>query len=107
MSIFVRARFTPRDGRRAEFEELVRALRARSQSEPGTLTYRFFTAGDSYIVLEEYTDAAAAATHNENAADLLPRVFECAELDFIELYGPVGPEMAAAPRATVFPDLGE
>jgi quinol monooxygenase YgiN len=108
MSIFVRAQFHVHEGRRAEFEEVVRALRTRSESEPGTLTYRFFTTGDGYVVLEEYTDPTAAATHNENAADLLSQVFECADLAFIELYGQVGPELrAAAPRATVYPDLGE
>lgn len=106
MSIFVRARFDVHEGRRAEFEEVAGALRARAANEPGTLTYRFFAASEGYLVLEEYADSSAAATHNENAADLLPRVFECADLAFIELYGPVGPVLrAAAPRATVYPDL--
>jgi hypothetical protein len=100
MSFFVRARFDVHDGRRAEFEKVALALRAQAEDEPGTLTYRFFLADDGgYLVL-------AAVAHNERAADLLPRVHECATLAFIEFYGPVGPELRdLAPNAPVFADV--
>ena len=109
-SIFVRARLAVRDGRRAEFEEIARALTARAAREPGTLTYRWFGPdGDGYLVIEEYADTAAALTHNERAADLLGRVPECAELVSAEVYGTLGPELvewvAAHPQVTAHPDF--
>lgn len=110
MSIFVRGRFDARDGRRAEFEEIARTLAARAVDEPGTLTYRWFTAGEgAYIVLEEYADEDAAMAHNDGVADLLARVPDCAELAFAEIHGPAGPRMRAwadaSSRVTVHPDL--
>ncbi|WP_037570628.1 putative quinol monooxygenase [Phaeacidiphilus oryzae] len=110
MSIFVRARFEVGAERRREFEELVRALRKQAADEPGTSTFRFFSAGPgSYLVLEEYTDPQAAAAHNERAAALLAGVTRCAELLGIELYGDIGPELGewarTQPRATTYPEL--
>lgn len=109
-SIFVRARFAVHDGRRAEFEQIVRELTARAAREAGTLTYRWFGAdGDGYLVIEEYADTAAALAHNEASADLLGRVPECAELVSAEVYGTLGPELAgwvaAHPQVTAYPDL--
>jgi quinol monooxygenase YgiN len=110
MSIFVRARFEVRDGRRAEFEEVARALRERAEEEPGTRTYRWFLAGDGgYLVIEEYADTQAALMHNENVADLLARAGECAEMAFAELYGEIGAELGewarGRPGVTTYPDL--
>ncbi|MEV6568524.1 putative quinol monooxygenase [Streptomyces kronopolitis] len=110
MSIFVRARFDVRDQRHAEFEELAVALRDQAQEEPGTPTYRWFSAGaGSYVVLEEYTDTAAAMVHQERAAELLARVAQCAELVHAELYGAIGPELRewvrTHPQASVFADF--
>jgi quinol monooxygenase YgiN len=110
MSIFVRARFDVLDGRQADFEELALALRAQAAEEPGTHTYRWFSAGSgSYLVLEEYADAAAALAHNERAAPLLARVAECAEMTSAELYGPIGPELtewaASRPQVTAYPEF--
>lgn len=111
-SIFVRARFDVHDGRQADFEEAVAALREQADDEPGTLTYRFFSAGaGGYLVLEEYVDSAAAIMHNERAAEPLARVRECADLAYIELYGPIWPELQkwvrSVPEATAFPELPE
>jgi quinol monooxygenase YgiN len=110
MSIIVRARFDARAGRQAEFEEIAFALRARAADEPGTLGYRWFSAGEgSYLVIEEYVDGAAALSHQERVADLLARVPECAEMAFAELYGPIGPELApwvrAIPGVATYPEL--
>lgn len=110
MSIYVRARVEPHDGRAAEFEQLANTLRERAGDEPGTLTYRWFTAGPgAYVVLEEYVDAAAAVAHNEGAAELLTLVAACADIVTAELYGPVGPELTAwardRPGFTVHPEL--
>jgi quinol monooxygenase YgiN len=110
MTFFVRARFDVRDRRQAEFEEIALALRGQAEGEPGTLVYRWFSAGPgSYVVLEEYTDTAAAVAHNERAAGLLARAAECAEMVQAELYGAVGPELAqwarSRPQVTVLPDF--
>ncbi|MGP4001787.1 putative quinol monooxygenase [Streptomyces sp. 8N706] len=110
MSIFVRARFDVRDHRQADFEEVALALREQAREEPGTLNYRWFSAGvRGYVVLEEYADSAAAVAHNERAAELLARVGECAEMVSAELYGPIGPELRAwarsRPRVATFPDF--
>jgi len=109
MSIFVRARFDVRAGRRADFEEVARTLLERARDEPGTLTYRFFPDGNgAYLVIEEYADAQALGVHQEGAGDLLARVEQCAEMASVELYGPIGPELGAwvesNPRATAYPD---
>jgi quinol monooxygenase YgiN len=110
MSIFVRARMDVRDGRQADFEEITLALRKQASEEPGTRTYRWFSSGaGSYLVLEEYTDSAAAMAHNERGAELLARVGECVEMVYAELYGPIGPEIQewarARPQVTTYPDF--
>lgn len=110
MSFFVRARFEIRDGRRAEFEQIALALQEQADSEPGTLTFRWFSAGaDSYIALEQYRDEAAAMEHNERGAHLLARVGRCAQMVDAEVYGTPGPQVeawvAANPQAAAFPDF--
>ena len=112
MSIFVRARFDARDGRQADFEQIALALRDQARDEPGTHTYRWFSAGaGSYLVLEEYADQAAVLAHQERAAELLERVGQCAEMVYAELYGPIGPELRewvrTHPQATAFEDFPE
>jgi quinol monooxygenase YgiN len=110
MSIFVRARFDVRDQRQTDFEQVALALREQAKDEPGTRTYRWFSSGaGSYLVLEEYTDSAAALAHNERAADLLERVGQCAEMVYAEIYGPIGPEIRewaqSRPQVTTFADF--
>ncbi|XVV08899.1 putative quinol monooxygenase [Actinoplanes sp. CA-131856] len=110
MSIFVRARFTARAGRQAEFEDVTTALTARAAQEPGTLTYRWFGPVDGeYLVIEQYADTPAAITHNERSADLLARAADTAEMVSAELYGTLGPELQAwvdaNPQVTVYPDF--
>jgi quinol monooxygenase YgiN len=107
MSIFVRGRFDARDGRRTEFEQIALTLAARAVDELGTLTYRWFSAGEGfYLVLEEYVDEAAAMAHNEAVADLLARVPDCAELVFAEVYGPSTLAWAEGnPKVTLHPDF--
>ena len=105
--MFVRARFEVRDGKTADFEQIAQALAQRATDEPGTLTYRWFTAGtNSYIVLEEYTDETAAMAHNEAAQDLLTQVPNCADMISAEVYGPKTSAWAENnPQVTLHPDL--
>jgi quinol monooxygenase YgiN len=110
MSFFVRARFEVHEGRQAEFEELALALRKQAVHEPGTLTFRWFSAGaNCYIAIEQYGDAAAAMEHNRRGADLLARVGQCAEIIEAEVYGALGPGVEAwirsNPQVTAYPDF--
>jgi quinol monooxygenase YgiN len=110
MSIFVRARFDVRDQRQADFEQVALALREQAKDEPETLAYRWFSSGaGSYLVLEEYTDSAAALVHNERAAGLLECVTQCAEMVYAELYGPIGTELhewvRSHPQVITFADF--
>jgi quinol monooxygenase YgiN len=107
MSFFVCGRFDALPGKQAEFEQIALALAARAVDEPGTLTYRWFTAGEgAYVVLEEYVDEAAAMTHNEGVADLLARVPGCASVSSVEVYGVGSLAWAEGnPRVTLHPDL--
>ena len=106
----MRACFDVRDGRQAEFEDLALALAARAAEEAGTLTYRWFgSGGGSYVVIEQYSDTAAALVHNQRSADLLGRVAQTADLVSAELYGPLGPELLSwaseRPQVATFPDF--
>jgi quinol monooxygenase YgiN len=110
MSIFVRASFSIRDGGKAGFERIAFALQAQAKTEPGTLTFRWFTAGvGRYVVLEEYADTMAALAHNERAGPLLAEVTDHAEMVSAEIYSRIGPELQAWARAnpgvTTYPDL--
>jgi quinol monooxygenase YgiN len=110
VSIFVRARFDVRDGRQTEFEEIALALAARAADEAETVTYRWFGPdNDSYVVIEQYSDTAAALLHNQRSEDLLARVAQAADMVSAELYGPLGPELlswaAAHPQVAAFPDF--
>lgn len=107
--MFVRARFDVRDGKGADFERIALELADRATDEPGTLTYRWFTAGDgAYVVIEEYVDEAAAMAHNEAVADLLARVPECAELAYAEVYGPRTLAWADGnPKVVLYPALSD
>ena len=72
--------------------------------------YRWFGSDpDTYLVIEEYADTAAALAHNENSADMLAQVTTIAELMSAELYGTLGPELlawvAARPQVVAYPDL--
>jgi quinol monooxygenase YgiN len=110
MSIFVRARFDVLGQRQADFEEVALALSEQAAEEPGTRTFRWFSAGaGSYLVLEEYTDEAAAIAHNERAAELLARAGQCAVMVYAEVYGPIGPKIRewvqSQPQVTPFADF--
>ncbi|MEW9555451.1 putative quinol monooxygenase [Nonomuraea sp. NPDC050783] len=110
MSIFVRARFDAHDQRQGEFEKIALALARQAANEPGTRTFRWFSAGTgSYVVLEEYDDEAAAVAHNERGAHLLARVPECATMAYAEIHGPVGPRIrewaGSQSQVSLYPDF--
>lgn len=86
------ARFTVDEEHRPEFELAIAELVARSQSEPGTLMYRFYRDGSGhYSAIEEYEDADAALAHQTANRDLLARIDTCTDQISLDVHGPVGP----------------
>ena len=110
MTIFLRARGKVQVENELEFKTLAFALQDLAAGESGTRTYRWFSEGfGTYVVLEEYVDAAAALGHNQRAADLLARLSRTVDITEIELYGEIGLELGAyaagLPQANVYPEL--
>lgn len=110
MSIFVRARFEVRDPQESEFVEIAASLRAAAAREPGTLSYRWFSAPDpgTYVALEQYVDSAAFMAHSEGSGELLGRLSATSEMTALELYGDVDEGLrtwaGTVPQAVVHPD---
>lgn len=88
MSIYLRVEVTVNDGKQAEVEEVAKQLVARAADEPGTLTYRVFSAEPGiYTVIEEYVDAAASAAHSQGAKDLLDQLGAISTFTGFDIYG--------------------
>lgn len=80
------------------FLELARSLGRAAGDEDGTLRYAWFQSPDEaprFVVLEEYTDPAAALAHNEHCAELLAKVADVAQLTSVQLHGELSPELEA------------
>jgi quinol monooxygenase YgiN len=65
VTIIVRAELRVGPGRVEEFLTVARALAADAADEPGTTRYDWYASADPavFVVLEEYTDPAAASEH--------------------------------------------
>ena len=89
MSLLVQLEFKARPDGEAEFLRLARALATAAATEPGTLRYQWFTTQKPghYSILEEYVDADAAETHNNNVAPLLREIFGVCDLVSASFYG--------------------
>ncbi|HEX3761418.1 MAG TPA: antibiotic biosynthesis monooxygenase [Kofleriaceae bacterium] len=72
-----------------ELVRLARALASAAADEPGTLRYQWFVTQQPghYSIVEEYVDADAAETHNQNVHALLVQFFAVAELVSVSFYG--------------------
>lgn len=97
MSITVRATFRVLPERDEEFTHAAAALAEAARDEAGTLRYDWYTSADptEYVVLEEYTDTAAALAHNERCSTLIKQVSAVAEMTSAHLHGVTGPELDA------------
>ena len=97
MTVLVRAELTLVDDSRNEFTETAKALVAAAADEPGTLRYAWYRTADPnrFVVIEEYTDAAAAFAHNANVAELLHRMSTVAEISLLQLHGDLTPDLLA------------
>ena len=88
MSIYLRVEVTANDGQQAEVEEIAKGLVAHAADEPGTLTYRVFSAEPGvYTVIEEYTDADASMAHSQANRELLDRLGGVAAFTAFDIYG--------------------
>lgn len=88
MSIYLRVEVTANEGKQAEVEEIAKELVAHAGEEPGTLTYRVFSAAPGeYTVLEEYADADASMAHSQANRDLLDRLGAVATFTAFDIYG--------------------
>jgi quinol monooxygenase YgiN len=111
MSIIVRAEAVTSAVNVAAFQDVAKRLAAAAAAEPGTVQYRWFSTEDPlrFVVIEEYTDEAAAFAHNQGCADLLQRVNEVAELATVQIHGPIGPDLASwvsqQPQASAYHPL--
>jgi quinol monooxygenase YgiN len=97
MTITVRAELRVRPGRVEDFLAVVRELAAAAADESGTLRYDWFTSAEPavFVVIEEYSDPAAAAAHNEHCAAHLRQVPELADMISVHVHGSLGPELEA------------
>ncbi len=89
---------TIHEGKLNEFEEVIRTMVERSQSEPGTLGYDFFLSDDRRRcrLLETYADGDAVVTHLAGPVvqEFVPKMLETAGLNRFEVYGDPGPKAA-------------
>ncbi len=68
ISFTVRMRFAPED--RIEMADLLRQLTVATRQEPGCVSYiphRLEGDPDTFLIYEQYADAAAEATHRQSA----------------------------------------
>ena len=78
-----------------QFRTAAQALFERAQDEPDTLRYDYFISDDGLrnIHVEVFKDAAAFVYHNRNCADLVPALFENAEILRIDVIGDTSDEL--------------
>ena len=78
------------DGQLEAFESLAKAMSARTQTEPGALSYAWHLSADGKHcrLIEKYTGANAVVTHLADVVDeLVPKLLEVAKLTGFEVYG--------------------
>ena len=87
------------DGQLEAFESLAKAMCARTQTEPGALSYAWHLSADRKHcrLIEKYTDANAVVTHltGHVVEELVPKLLEVAKLTGFEVYGDPGPKAGA------------
>jgi len=91
-NIHIRAFFIIEKDNVEQFKKLIRKMsEVVETSEPDTLEYRFYLNedGTKCIVHETYADAKATLLHNNNTASktILPRIFNIAQLNRLDVYG--------------------
>lgn len=91
-NIHIRAEFIVEKDNVEQYKKLIREMSNFVETnEPSTLVYQFYLNGDGTkcMVHETYVDSKAALSHNESTASntILPRIFDVAKLNTLEVYG--------------------
>ena len=91
-NIHFRAEFIVKKDNVEQYKKLIREMSNFVETnEPSTLVYQFYLNGDGTkcMVHETYVDSKAALSHNESTASktILPRIFDVAKLNTLEVYG--------------------
>jgi quinol monooxygenase YgiN len=96
-------------GQLEAFKAVARTMTEKTDSEPGTLGYEWFSSADGsrWRLLETYVDANAVLAHFTGPVvrDLVPQLAAVCMIDRFEIYGDPGPqvtEMAAGLGSHVF-----
>jgi quinol monooxygenase YgiN len=91
-NIHIRAEFIIEKDNVEQYKMLIREMSKFVEiNEPSTLVYQFYLNGDGTkcMVHETYVDSNAVLSHNDNTASktILPRIFNIAKLNTIDVYG--------------------
>jgi quinol monooxygenase YgiN len=90
--IHIRAEFIIEKNNVEQFKKLIREMsHVVETNEPSTLVYQFYLSedGTKCMVHETYVDSKAVLSHNDSTASktILPRIFNVARLNTLEVYG--------------------
>jgi quinol monooxygenase YgiN len=91
-NIHIRAEFIIEKDNVEQYKLLIREMSNFVEiNEPSTLVYQFYLNGDGTkcMVHETYVDSKAVLSHNDSTASktILPRIFNIAKLNTIDVYG--------------------
>ena len=91
-NIHIRAEFIIEKDNVEQYKMLIREMSNFVEiNEPSTLVYQFYLNGDGTkcMVHETYVDSNAVLYHNDSTASktILPRIFNIAKLNTIDVYG--------------------
>lgn len=91
-NIHIRAEFIIEKDNVEQYKMLIREMSNFVEiNEPSTLVYQFYLNGDGTkcMVHETYLDSNAVLSHNDSTASktILPRIFNIAKLNTIDVYG--------------------
>jgi quinol monooxygenase YgiN len=91
-NIHIRAEFIIEKDNVEQYKMLIREMSNFVEiNEPSTLVYQFYLNGDGTkcMVHETYVDSNAVLSHNDSTASktILPRIFNIAKLNTIDVYG--------------------
>jgi len=91
-NIHIRAEFIIEKDNVEQYKMLIREMSNFVETnEPSTLVYQFYLNGDGTkcMVHETYVDSNAVLSHNDSTASktILPRIFNIAKLNTIDVYG--------------------
>lgn len=101
---------TVNDGQLEAFKSIAQSMTEVCKTEPGTIGYEWFAAGDGkrFRLMETYVDASAVEAHFLGLVvqQWLPKLAALCAVDGVELYGnlnPKGTELALGLGAVIFP----